>query len=154
MMNRLIIIVVIALLIFSFLSCGVRKVNKSSTDISVTNTELVKDTTTIKNDIKETIVDTSSQYEECYEPIDTSKVMVIDGKKFKNIRFKKIKLNKHINISKTDKSVSNKGKTTKKDDVLNIKEDNKDIDRHSFNYWWILIVAIILIIIYEIRYGK
>jgi hypothetical protein len=153
-------IFVLALLLTS---CGARKV-------AINNTEVKKDSTAI-TEVKvetETKVETEETtnvfvFEECEEieitPIDTSKVMLVNGKTYKNVSIKAKK--KKIGSSYTNTIKTSDVKTV--DSIAKsviVKKENtvvktKDVDKKeavSLNVlWWILIILLILFIIRTIN---
>jgi hypothetical protein len=153
-------IFVLALLLTS---CGARKV-------AINNTEVKKDSTAI-TEVKvetETKVETEETtnvfvFEECEEieitPIDTSKVMLVNGKTYKNVSIKAKK--KKIGSSYTNTIKTSDVKTV--DSIAKsviVKKENtvvktKDVDKKEAVslkvLWWILIILLILFIIRTIN---
>jgi hypothetical protein len=137
-----------AILLFS---CGSRKVQKSKTEdktqISILDTSktITTDNTIIN------VVEIDSTSELIIEPIDTTKEMVVNGKKYTNSRIKWKK------TAKVKKLVENKNvvKTERKAVKIDIKREKKlqtmKSERKS-SYWWLL--WFLLIIPIYICYNK
>ena len=138
--------IILGLLLVLITSCASRKVDvvKNNSKTTVDSSVVVK--TDSASTINNYIVFTELSEEFEYHPIDTSKCMDIDGKKYKNVVIK---------FKKANKKIDNKTKaTTKKSSVkkLNVKrEDKKDnLDRHvrkESNYWmylWFLLPVLII----------
>jgi hypothetical protein len=137
-----------AILLFS---CGSRKVQKSKTEdktqISILDTSktITTDNTIIN------VVEIDSTSELIIEPIDTTKEMVVNGKKYTNSRIKWKK------TAKVKKLVENKNvvKIERKAVKIDIKREKKlqtmKSERKS-SYWWLL--WFLLIIPIYICYNK
>lgn len=140
--------------IILMISCGTRKVQKHSEDIKQDVKESIVDTVVIQNNKKETIVDTSSVITQEFEPINPILPFTINGKIYQNVRLKTLKIKNGISSSKTDNSSLNRSISTEKDIHTDIKVEDKQIDRKSsiFDYWWVLIIIFTLgIVYYEFR---
>lgn len=143
--------ILVILTVLALISCSSRKVNKSTIEVKQETTSTIKDTISILSEKSETKVDTTSIIEECYEPIDSTKEMIINGKIYKNLRFKTSKTKNGITIAKKEDSSLNQSKTIENKTTIQIKEDTKDIYKEpAFNWWiFILIAAIITYIEYN-----
>lgn len=152
-MNKYILIV----LSFVLIGCGARKVDVSKsivkkdsvveTKVEVTTviTKVINDSTNIKIEV--------SEDELTLTPIDTSKEMVVNGKRYKNavLKHKKTKTNSLYTNNKTE------SETKHKDSVASIKADvkssanikTKHIDK-SADCSWIIWILLIIIIIYTL----
>jgi uncharacterized protein YcfL len=129
------------LTVLMMVGCGARKVNKSQIEVKQETTSTIKDTSSQVSEKNETLQDTTSIIEECFEPIDSTKEMVVNGKVFKNVRFKTTKIKKGITIAKKEDNVLNQSKTTNNNTTTEIKEDTKDTYKEStFNLWWLLLL--------------
>jgi len=126
------------------MGCGSRKLNKTNEVLKTTEAEVSKDTTSTKKDIKFKHIEIYTEYEYLTEPIDSTKEMEIDGKKYKNVRFKAVKKDKTTNILKEDKSVTNQSKTIQKAKTVEMKKEGKQIDKKSGFPWWIVIVITLI----------
>jgi len=136
-----------ALLLFS---CGSRKVQKSKTEdktqISIHDTSktITTDNTIIN------VVEIDSTSELIIEPIDTTKEMVVNGKKYTNSRIKWKK------TAKVKKLVENKNvvKTERKAVKIDIKQEKKAeikiIDKQA-SYYWLLWFLLLIPIWYFLR---
>jgi Fe2+ transport system protein B len=129
-------------------SCSSRKVNKSDTKIVETTkseaTKIDSSKTVILTDTNTKIIDSSSSEEFTIVPIDESKEMVVEGKKYLNsvIKHKKVKNNivadNHETIAKI--SQNNVKTTNKAQSSKDISIENKETERKSGFPWWILIL--------------
>ncbi len=136
-------------------SCASRKVDINKTDIkkdSIVNTEVK--VITIENKIKTdstniaTNIDSS---EITITPIDSSKVIVVDGKNYKNVvlKIKKTKANTlYINNKKESETKHKDSTATTK---IEVKEQSttktKTIDKKA-NYWVLFYWLILILILY------
>lgn len=137
-MNKLILI----LAAMTLISCGARKVAKSEIKATQEIISTVKDTISQVSEKSETKVDTTSTEETCFEPIDSTKEMIVNGKIFKNVRIKSLKTKKGITIAKKEDSSLNQSKTTENKVTTEIKEDTKDIYKEpAFSWWWLLLIV-------------
>ena len=138
-------------------SCASRKVDINKTDIkkdSVVNTEVK--VITIENKIKTDSTNITTSIDSCeitITPIDSSKVIVVDGKNYKNVvlKIKKIKANTlYINNKKESETKHKDSTATTK---IEVKEQSttktKTIDKKAnylvLFYWLILILILYLL---------
>lgn len=146
---KLLITLLTVSLVLLMSSCGTRKVEKSHTEQS----SITEQATTEKKDIttdKETktvINDESNELE--ITPIDTSKVLIINGKEYKNAKIKIIhrKTATNVTAKETVKDLS------KKDTRVNISSKKatrvKNVERKSNPFgplFWILLPAAVYFI--------
>jgi hypothetical protein len=146
---------IIMSLLFSILgtSCGARKTQKSETkeDLKVTKiaTEVKIETTTENTKI----VDSSEIEEIEITPIDSTKEMVVDGKKYFNAKLKKVKRKNNIVVDKVVKVDKNEQKEVKTVVEQSKKTDVKNVERESwFSWWYIFWLILILYIAYRISH--
>lgn len=137
------------LLIILFASCSTRKVAKTeikeTTKVSVIDTS--KEVSTKNENIN--IVENSEKEVFTITPIDTTKKMVVNGKSYFNAILKHEK-NKAKKEYKKDIKVSNiKQKAVILANETNKQVFQKQIERKSFNFWWLLLLLIPLIWIYR-----
>jgi hypothetical protein len=146
---------IILILLILLTSCASRKVDINKTDIkkdSIVNTEVK--VITIENKIKTdstniaTNIDSS---EITITPIDSSKVIVVDGKNYKNVvlKIKKTKANTlYINNKKESETKHKDSTATTK---IEVKEQSttktKTIDKKA-NYWVLFYWLILILILY------
>ncbi len=136
-------------------SCASRKVDINKTDIkkdSIVNTEVK--VITIENKIKtdSTNITTNIDSSEItITPIDSSKVIVVDGKNYKNVvlKIKKTKANTlYINNKKESETKHKDSTATTK---IEVKEQSttktKTIDKKA-NYWVLFYWLILILILY------
>jgi len=143
------------LLILLLTSCGTRK---TSTDKvkefqKIETSEITTDKSTTETNVK--VIDCTDTSEQIIEPIDNTKEIVIDGKVYKNVRFKTLK--KKNNISTTQKEVIQNNVVKKANTKAETKIDKKvkETERKS-SYWWLLWFLLIIPIYYLYRkyFGK
>ena len=135
---------IILILAILLVSCGSRKVNKSKVDIKQDVIENTKDSVSQVSIINETLVDTSITITQCFEPIDSTKEMVIDGHKYKNVRFKRLSNKNGISILKKENRSTQSLKINQKEIKTDIKQDEKQIYKEPATSWWILWVLLLL----------
>jgi preprotein translocase subunit SecF len=144
-----------------FVSCGSRKVSKTTVEEKKDSTTIVDIKTNIET--KETIevnnnskIDTTTD-EVIIEPVDNTKEIVVNGKTYKNvkIRHKKTKDNSlHTNQKKVVKNAlkqqikHNKQIVSKRKTFVEKKIDKKE---SLVKYFYYLIIFIILYVIYRYR---
>jgi hypothetical protein len=146
--------ILVSLILFS---CGARKVDIQKTTIkkdSTATTEVKVITIENKEKTDSTNISTTIDSSEItITPIDSSKVILVDGKSYKNVVLK-IKKNKSNTLYVNNKRES---ETRRIDSVATIKVneteavvvDNKKIDKPA-NYSWIFWVFLLIIILYLI----
>jgi hypothetical protein len=146
---------IILILLILLTSCASRKVDINKTDIkkdSIVNTEVK--VITIENKIKtdSTNITTNIDSSEItITPIDSSKVIVVDGKNYKNVvlKIKKTKANTlYINNKKESETKHKDSTATTK---IEVKEQSttktKTIDKKA-NYWVLFYWLILILILY------
>ena len=136
-------IVTVVFLMFAT-SCASRKTAKSETEIK-TETE-VKSTSEIKTEVKtETFtLDTSTTNEIEFIPVDNSKPILIDGKKYDNVIVRRVNKKNNIVVVENEKvsQIEQKEVKTKGKQVVEVeqKETQKET---NYNWWWLIILLII-----------
>lgn len=145
-------ILILALL---FTGCGARKTSVSTTDTKIEQTTKAAEEVSQVSEKIESSVDTTSILEEMFEPIDSSKPMIIDKKNgiFKNTRFKTTKTKKGVTTDKKEESVGNVKKSTLNEVSMDIQTKNKEVERKSNLPWWLILVIIGIILVY-LEYRK
>lgn len=145
------------ILILCFLiltSCAARKVNVDKVDtlVKTDSTSVTKKETVATQDNHISIVTDTDELE--ITPIDTAKVIEVDGKKYKNakLRYKKVK---KVLVDSTKIKVSEKTSINvevKKD--AKVKAFKKEIDKeanYSIYFWWLLILLLIALGFYTYK---
>lgn len=140
------ILLIISLLLV--IGCGTRKVNKTDTNYQVKEQISFQDSIYRENLFIGVKIDTSSIWSVEYEPIDSSKVMIVDkiNHKYQNVRFKTQKIKNGISISKTNKDVLKSIERFKKENKIDYSEKYKEINRKTSWFNWLIILIIIGII--------
>lgn len=125
------------------ISCGTRKVTKTSVDIAIEEKSITKDSISKQSIEISEIKDTTVSWVEEYEPIDSTKIMIVDrtNNKYQNVRFKTSKVKNGISISKTKNDVLKATKTSVVENKIDYVADEKDTERDStWPWWWVLII--------------
>lgn len=141
---------VLILALLTIVSCASRKVdadikNKDSTSVDVKKDVVVKTTDSVFSNVT---VNKSETDEIIITPIDSTKEIIVNGKKYFNVvlKHKKTKNNTYTNgvgkVVKKENRVSNT--TSKKRVVTKDKEKNVDVNNNAI---WLFILALIVIIV-------
>jgi len=127
-------------------SCGSRKTNteKVKEEVKIETSETTTDKSIIETNVK--VIDCTDTSEQIIEPIDNTKEIVINGKVYKNIRFKTLK--KKNNISTTQKEVIQNNVVKKANTKAESKIDKKVKQTEKTYSWWNLLWLLLLIPIY------
>ena len=142
-MKKLLILVILVLS-----SCAARKVNVDKVD-SEAKTNVISETKQETTSIKDNNINITTDTDELeIVPIDTSKCIEVDGKKYNNVKLR-YKKTKKVLVDNTKIKVSKKVliKANEKKDV-SVKTFKKDIDKkanYSIYFWWLLILVLIAI---------
>lgn len=141
----------VAIIALVFLtSCGSRRVQKSNTE-TVTKTEAQTTTvdsskTIVNTDTNTKVIDCTDTDEITIQPLDNTKEMVVNGKKYFNsvLKHKKTKTNTNINTTQKVAKIEQKAVKIDSKAVSNssTKVSTKDVDRSGFNWWWLLLLLI------------
>ena len=137
-------ILIVVILILS--SCAARKVNIDKVD-SIVETSTVSEANQETVSTKDNHISITTNTDELeIVPIDTSKCIEVDGKKYHNAKLK-YKKTKKVLVDTTKIKVSEKVliKANIKKNV-SVKEIKKDIDKkanYSIYLWWLLILFLI-----------
>lgn len=137
---------ILILLSLSLLSCAARKVNVDSTKIQskVDSTSITKQEEVKTQDNHISIVENTDELE--ITPIDTSKCIEVDGKKYHNVKLRYKKTKKVLVDStktKVSKKASNKVVVKKS---TSSKVFKKKIDKkadYTVVWWWLLIILLV-----------
>ena len=125
-------VVILILLLVISCSCSTRKVETQKAK-EETKTE-------IKKDIETVVIENNESQEVEIEPIDTSKVLVINGKTYKNAKLRFV--NKKAEIKTVIKDKSKAVTATKK------QSKEKVTERKSISFWWLLLLLIPILYFY------
>jgi hypothetical protein len=148
-MRKYILLIVAVLFLFG---CAAKKVavsdtkTKESTDSSVV--EKKHNISIIQNSI--TTIDSSEEFE--ITPIDTSKPIYIEGKKYVNARVRIVKNRKKtVDSSKTtSEETGSKQTTVKKTKKQNVFDKKLDRKANYTSLWWLLLVPLIGYLVYRL----
>lgn len=145
----------IFILLFVLSSCGARKAITNIQETKLVDKTVVTDTLSIKTASFEATQDTTHSVELSFEPIDSTKEFVVEGKIYKNVRFKSIKTKKGISTFKKEEASLNRLKTTSNDIVVVNKTKDKIVDRKEVNYFkmwlWLLVIIALVVAAREIK---
>ena len=146
-----------------FISCGARKVNKTTIEEKKDSVSVVEVKTEIKTNENTEINNNSkidkTEDEIIIEPIDNTKEIVVNGKTYKNvkIRHKKTKDNSlHTNQKKVSQNALKQQIKHSKQVVSTLKVlKEKKIDKKEslVIYFYLLLLIILLYIIYKYRFN-
>jgi len=142
---------VILILILAFTcSCGTRKTNteKVKEVQKIETSETITEKETIETNVK--VIDYTDTSEQIIEPIDNTKEIVIDGKVYKNVRFKTLKKKNNIVIEKKEVIQNNVVKKANTKAETKIDNKIKQTERKS-SYWWLLWFLLIIPIYFIYR---
>jgi hypothetical protein len=133
------------ILAIATISCSSRKVAIQKEDIQIEQVAKADEQVSIISESNETIIDTSSCYEEEFIPIDSTQPMVIDRKNgiFKNTRFKTSKSKKGITTAKKEEVVLNQRKSTSNKVSTSKVSKHKETERKTLLPWWWWILVLI-----------
>lgn len=134
-------------IILIFSGCGTRKTQISTQDIKLEETTKITEQTKLNIESNQTQVDTSSIYEECFEPINDTLPFTIKGQIYQNVRIKTSKIKKGISILNYNKSVLNQRKDSLNKTSIDKVSKEKVIDKKDNNFWLLLSIITIAIII-------
>ena len=141
-----------------FLSCASRKVDVDIKKKDSTTVEITKEITTKKTDStsNNVIIDKSETDELIITPIDSTKEIVVNGKKYFNaiLKYKKVRNNTYntnkVKVSKIeDKAVKTNNRTT-----LKTKNKTKKIETNNTIIYISLLLLFILLLIIGNRLRK
>lgn len=141
------------LILFSTLlmSCGSRKVNVDKVDLvlKTDSISVVKQEVIATKDNHISIVTDTDEVE--IIPIDTTKHIEVDGKKYHNVKIRYKKTKKVlVDTTKTKVSKNNSQivKTTKDKKEKTFKKDIDKKESHTIYWWWLLIIVLVVVFFY------
>lgn len=147
--------IVVICVLFSLVSCSARNVTKTEdvkkeetkTDISLIDTSK----TIKKNTTNLVILDSSNTDEIIISPIDSTKEMTVNGKKYKNakISHKKHKRNRSIEFKQKIEQSHKKAVVFKDNSIKKVSEkhNNKVIEKKALIPSWIWLILLLLLIV-------
>lgn len=141
---------ILLLTTISLMSCGSRKVQRSKTE-DKTHIEMsdISGQKTIDNTVI-SIIEIDSTSEMLIEPIDTTKEMVVNGKKYINSRIKLKKTNKVKKLVENKNVIKTERKAVKIDVKREKVVEEKKTDRKQ-SYWWLWLLLLLIPIYYFLR---
>jgi len=128
-------------------SCGSRKTNteKVKEEVKIETSETTTDKSIIETNVK--VIDCTDTSEQIIEPIDNTKEIVINGKIYKNVRFKTLKKKNNIVVEQKEVIQNNVVKKANVKVETKIDKKVKETERKS-SYWWLLWFLLIIPIYY------
>ena len=145
-------ILILVVLILS--SCAARKVNTDKEVLDV-KTDVVSETKQETVSVKDNNINITTDIDELeIVPIDTSKCIEVDGKKYHNVKLR-YKKTKKVLVDNTKIKVSKKVliKANAKKDI-SVKIFKKEVDKkanYSIYFWWFIILVLIAIGFYTYK---
>ena len=129
------------------IGCGSRKVevNKSEVKTNIVESTKIVDTSKIETSTK--IIDCTDTEEIVIEPIDNTKPIFIDGKKYENVRFKTLKKKNNISTHEVKKEQKGVIIDAKKEVNRQVFVKHKEVEK-TFSYWWLLWFLLLIPIYY------
>jgi ATP-dependent Zn protease len=127
------------------ISCGTRKSETNKTDVK--NKDVVTDNSTIetKIDSNTKVIDCTSTDEVEIIPIDNTKEIIVNGKKYKNVRIKSKKTKNNVVVDKVVKVAKKQQNNIKKKSKANVQVKQKEVVSEKGNFWnWILLIILII----------
>lgn len=133
------------------MSCGSRKVNVDKVDLvlKTDSISVVKQEVIATKDNHISIVTDTDEVE--IIPIDTTKHIEVDGKKYHNVKIRYKKTKKVlVDTTKTKVSKNNSQivKTTKDKKEKTFKKDIDKKESHTIYWWWLLIIVLVVVFFY------
>jgi preprotein translocase subunit SecF len=137
-------------ILLAMTSCSARRVNKSETKEETKQTEVVTEVVNQTTNENTKIVDSSEIDEIEVTPIDSTKEMVIDGKKYFNAKIKKVKHKNNIVVDKIKivdyNAQKDVNKVVEQNKQTNVKQTEKEA---VIKWWWWIILIIILYLFFR-----
>lgn len=141
------------------ISCGSRKVQVNTSEIkkdsSVTTTQIDSSKSIKTTDDNTNINFNTEETEICIIPLDSTKEIKVNGKTYFNVKLS-IKKRKDNSIYKNNNKVSEmhlkhviKHTEAKSSTKQNTKVKNIDRKESILNYWWILLLIILIYLFYK-----
>ena len=138
-------------LAFLLIGCASRNVKKSEVKEEVKTEQTVKEEVKTDSNTNTTIIDTSETTEIEIVPIDNSKPIEVNGKKYVNARLKLSKRKNAITTNSNEKvsQIAKKEDKTKSNKVVEVKQKQTEAKR-PFNFLWLLLLILIIYVMYLI----
>jgi preprotein translocase subunit SecF len=135
-------------ILLAMTSCSARKVAKSETKEETKQTEVVTETVNQTTNENTKIVDSSEIDEIEVTPIDSTKEMVIDGKRYFNVKIKKVRRKNNIVVDKVKIVDYNAKKDAKKVVEQTKQTEVKQTEKEAVIKWWWWIILIIILYLF------
>ena len=144
----------IAIIVVAFLmsatSCSTRKVNKSEVKEKTEVTQVDSSKTETKTETNNVLIDTTSTTEIEVTPIDNTKPIEINGKKYVNSRIKVKRVKNGVSITNEKKVAYIKQKAVKTNIVANKEATKKETERKpDYSWWWLIVIIGVCYLIYR-----
>lgn len=138
-------------LAFLLIGCASRKVNKSEVKEEATTEQTVKEEVKTDSNTNTTIVDTSETTEIEIVPIDNTKPIEVNGKRYVNVRLKLSKRKNAITTNSNEKvsQIAKKEGKAKANKVVEVKQKQAEAKRPFSWWWWIILVVGVCYLIYK-----
>ena len=142
--------IIVVCFLMSATSCASRKVNKSEVKEEVKVEQTVKEEVKTDSNTNTTILDTSETTEIEIIPIDNTKPIEVNGKKYVNARLKLSKKKNAITTNSKEKvsQIAKKEVKAKSNKVVEVKQKQIEAKR-PFNWWWIILIVGVWYLIYK-----
>jgi sorbitol-specific phosphotransferase system component IIBC len=140
-------------------SCGTRKVNKSDTTEKV-KTEITDNSKSeTKTDTNVKVIDCTDTDELVIVPVDNTKEIIVNGKTYKNVTLKHLKVKNNITTNKVEKVAKIEQKAVKVNVKAKKSVEVKQTESTKGNFWnWVLLIicitAFIFFVIWSRKYVK
>jgi len=144
---------ILVIIFFLLCSCGARKVDKSKTETKETATLKDSSKTVTKLESNTKIVDISESDEIEIVPIDNTKEIVVNGKKYFNAKIRHVNKKSNIVVSKSINSSQIKQNDVKKAFNKTTSVEVKNTDRKQYDWTkTIIVISVILGVVFWLIY--
>lgn len=145
---------ILLVLVLLLASCAARKVNVDKVDavIKTDSTSVTKQEVVTNQDNHVSITTNTDELE--IVPIDTSKCIEVDGKKYHNVKLRYIKTKKVL-VDTTKIKVSEKAsievEIKKEGKIRSFKKEVDKKANYTIYFWWLLILLLIVLGFYTYK---
>jgi hypothetical protein len=144
------------ILTFFIIGCSSRKVNKSDTKEETQIAILDTSKTETKTDTNIKVIDCTDTDEITIVPVDNTKEIIVNGKKYFNVSLKHRKVKNNITTNKVEKVAKIEQKAVKTNVKAKRVIEVKQVERKGItflSFWWLWLLIILMIYI-GYRYRK